>query len=644
MHKSLRGLVICLITVLVPVPASAQVPNPLKKAKEVLEDNLPSLSAFLEPEPAITTSLDDALTEIPYLDDYEPAALFPLAMLGPSGTVPGATRLIPGTFGFSAQSYCLHAGTYGPGEGDGYLYAPLVGSRAAIIRSVLQNSVDHPEIPQRDIQVLIWAILSRTKISDMSHPMQRTAATLLTPREFAALEGGALGLVPDEVMRRAMRELPPAARQVFQAEAQLRRMLTSASSSYEDLERVAVLAGNPALTADSRPVPQGRWSYHPDGYFVRFFPSGYSRTTVHVAVPGGATTEYDASGRLVAIRGWLEKRIEFEYGATDVAVDGDPDVHGYTLHAVRVTLPGRPDPELFWEHAGWTLTGLPRGRGHPATGMAGFEDLPARYRAAVGWREEWREFHGPADARTLFDVAHVQQALRILLARQDAPEDVVAAVDELLTQAWLTAFCQAAGGCPRAAPEGQGRTGGAGWRQGEGPVLDLSGTVAVPGNRGRQRLAQSHRCRDEDWSNLPQGLGRPGDPVMDGVLDGFRDSGYDIEPEQVVVSKQRAGTHTILIRLDVDGCLLPGLLCIEQAIELGEVPEGSIQGARTMIVGMIQHANGRTRVTVRTVDVETGIIHETGKGDADGTGQEAIAEAMANALAEHGLTCSRQVG
>ena len=84
--------------------------------------------------------------------------------------------------------------------------------------------------------------------------------------------------------------MPPAMARVFQAEARLRQLFARADTPYAELERVAVLLGDPEPDAGSREVPRGRWSYHPDGYFIRFFPRGYNQTLVQVHVPESTTT------------------------------------------------------------------------------------------------------------------------------------------------------------------------------------------------------------------------------------------------------------------------------------------------------------------------------------------------------------------
>ncbi|MFW6207047.1 MAG: hypothetical protein ACOC5J_03850, partial [Gemmatimonadota bacterium] len=159
------------------------------------------VEALLDSDPPITTSVSDAVTGVPFLDEYRPTTWRPLSVLPRSDD--NMFRLAPGRFAFVAQSYCLHAGTHGPTEGRGYLWAPLRGPRADVIGSILERSVDHPEIPQRDVQTLIWAVLARAQFSDMPRERQLVAATLLTPEELLDLNGGALGLVPDEAVERA---------------------------------------------------------------------------------------------------------------------------------------------------------------------------------------------------------------------------------------------------------------------------------------------------------------------------------------------------------------------------------------------------------------------------------------------------------
>jgi hypothetical protein len=208
----------------------------------------------------------------------------------------GGFVLQPGYYMLQDQSYCLKAGTHGPGGGDGYLYAPPKGPAEDAVMTIVRNSVNHPEIHQHDIQLLLWAIIARAKFEDLQPELKSVASRLLTPRQLAALNRSALDALSGNALTDALGGVPEPLRQIAQAEAQLRSMLTTPGASFAEMERVAVLSGNAPLGPGSQEVPSGRWSVHPDGYYVRYIPSGYSSTRVEIWVPQGSPAvgkEYD---------------------------------------------------------------------------------------------------------------------------------------------------------------------------------------------------------------------------------------------------------------------------------------------------------------------------------------------------------------
>lgn len=252
-------------------------------------------------EGVITTSLADAVYADPSRDNAPLPSVRPLVSLRTSAQAP--LLMQPGYYGMQVQSYCLHAGTYGPGGGEGYLYVPPLGKGRELVTAIVRNSVQHPEIEQRDIQLLLWAILARTKLQDMSAPLQRAAASLLSPEQYAAwMRGAAFDMLREKAMQALMQNASPQLLQVLQAEAQLRSMLGSAGSSYAQIEQVAVLAGMAPMGEGSQAVPSGRWSKHPEGYWVRYLPSGYSSTRLEIWVPEGSVAigrEFDPSLHIV---------------------------------------------------------------------------------------------------------------------------------------------------------------------------------------------------------------------------------------------------------------------------------------------------------------------------------------------------------
>lgn len=240
------------------------------------------LNKVLKQPQAITTNFGDVNktgSKPPsFLEGQQPQPLYLL----PKATN-GGYKLCAGFFEMTNKSYCLHAGTRGPSKGDGYMLAPVLGPKSAVVIRILKSAEKHPNVKQHDIQVLLWAIIARTRFVDMGNDIKLTASTLLTTQELLMLEGGALGVLPASLMDKAKGQLPPAVQSVFEAENNIRRLAASGNSSYEEMEKYAVLAG---IAPQPDPeVPSGIWSLHPDGYYVRYFPSSYSVTRVQVYVP-----------------------------------------------------------------------------------------------------------------------------------------------------------------------------------------------------------------------------------------------------------------------------------------------------------------------------------------------------------------------
>ena len=260
-----------------------------------LKKKTPGVGSLLEGKPPITTSLEDAKWADASKDSFTPReAARSLRTL--QRTPNGGFVLQPGFYSLQTQSYCLKAGTHGPGGGDGYLYAPPKGPAEDAVMTVVRNSVNRPEIPQQRIQQLLWAIIARAKFEDLQGEIKATASQLLTPRQLASLNRNALDVLSNSHLQSALGGVPGPVRQVLEAESSLRRMLTTPGASFAEMERVAVLSGAAPLGEGSRAVPSGRWSLHPDGYHVRYLPSGYSSTRVEIWVPQGSPAvgkEYD---------------------------------------------------------------------------------------------------------------------------------------------------------------------------------------------------------------------------------------------------------------------------------------------------------------------------------------------------------------
>jgi hypothetical protein len=261
-------------------PAQAQFGGLGKLAKKA-GIGVPSLQ-----KAPITTSLPDAKWGDPAQDGFVPRE--PKRSLASLQRTPtGGFVLQPGYYSFHDQSYCLQAGTHGPGGGDGYLFGPTKGPAQDAVMTIVRNSVAHPEIDQHQIQTLLWAIIARARFEDLSTEHKAVAAQLLSPRQLASLNRNAL----DMLSRGPIADnLPREVRDILQAEADMRRLLATPGTSFAELERVAMLTGAAGIGPGSQGVPSGRWSRHPDGYMIRYLPSGYTNTVVEIWVPQDSAT------------------------------------------------------------------------------------------------------------------------------------------------------------------------------------------------------------------------------------------------------------------------------------------------------------------------------------------------------------------
>jgi hypothetical protein len=648
------GLFLALLAcfILLSIPGQGQFPKlpKIPKIPGAEKVKIPGLDRLFNEDPPVTTALTDAVTEVPFLDDYAPRSGAPL--IETPRTASGAFTLFPGNFEFEAQSYCLHAGTYAPSKGDGYLFAPLKGPKAFIIKNLLTRSFLNPALPQPNVQVLIWAILARTKINDMPPEMQNTAQILLSADEIKDLNGGALGVIPDSVKERAFGKLPDDARRVYEAENRLRGMLTVANTPYDQLERVAVLNGTSPFGPGSREIPRGRWSYNPGGYFVRYLPTGYPHTHEDVYVPNRFSLERDAQSRITRLSDAAGSRLQIAYDDSVPAgtIEGDSGVRAYAFRSVRY-YEGRgalKEAELRkeWGAGGWTLVGLPSLTGKVNPSSAIFTGLGERYSAARSHRQEFQTqaehaagkgpVPGEAGMRDVMDVANLRVALK---ASMGSADDADADAYEYVTNAWQSTFAAAVKppvamvsdllGAPVAWPEAVAPPT-------SGFVYDPAGTVAVPGDTSRQRLAQSARCKLEgaaaqDNSDLRAALA--GALRKHGAPSATPDDLWVVEEEGSGGNLYRWG-----FRLGRGNRLLGSIPCLRQQEAAGTLPAGGVEGSLHMVVGMIQHAGDATRVTARVVDVETAVVLDAGKGTVTGTDPNAVGQGADQALGNMGLT------
>lgn len=284
LFTSLLSLLLCCYT---PV-LIAQTINPFDVLKG-LSGGSNKLTNWLRNEP-ITTSVKDVKTYVDLPDEFGNDRK-PYGLHRQPRTETGGYWLEPGFYEMRTQSFCIKAGTHAPSNGDGYLYAPLAGRQSDVFEHILKTWQYKPGIQQHEVQVLLWALIAKADFNQMNAAIQRTAVQLLTPAQLARISRASL--MKGALQLANFRDMPQEIRFVLEAEAKLRQAFSSATASYQDMERMAMLAG--AAFVDNPQIRRGHWSKHPEGYYVRYMPNGYSQTVVQVYVPETVSrVEFDA--------------------------------------------------------------------------------------------------------------------------------------------------------------------------------------------------------------------------------------------------------------------------------------------------------------------------------------------------------------
>lgn len=289
------------------------------------------IEKLLKQPEAISTSFEDVNRNGEMMPDFKATEKFqPLYLLPKNPS--GGYILCEGYYEMTNKSYCLKAGTFAPSKGDGYMFAPVIGPKEEIVVAILRSAEKHSDVSQHDIQILLWTIIARTKFADYAGTVKLTALKLLTTKQLTQLEGGALGILPFDVVAKAKDQLPSGIKAVFEAENNIRKLVASGNYTYADMEKYAIIAGMAPPRTD---VPGGIWTKHTDGYYVRYFPSGYSTTKVQIYVPKELVTNgnkliYDATDDIAC---------PANTGSQRLAQTNEPLNANYSLKLVTVCNP-----------------------------------------------------------------------------------------------------------------------------------------------------------------------------------------------------------------------------------------------------------------------------------------------------------------
>jgi hypothetical protein len=103
-----------------------------------------------------------------------------------------------------------------------------------------------------------------------------------------------------------------------------------------------------------------------------------------------------------------------------------------------------------------------------------------------------------------------------------------------------------------------------------------------------------------------------------------------------IASNDAGALARVTVRLDAFGRPLPSQQCIDEGIANGSVPPGSQYGAQKLLLGALQQTGGKSRITVRIVDVATGNVESSALANANGTSDAAIRQAATAAIQKLG--------
>jgi len=273
-----------------------------EKAENVINQESDILKKF-DKESPISTTFDDAIYEVEISNFFEPDERDYRPLYLQPKTKQNGYRLKSGFYSMNAKSFCLRGYTYGPSKGDGHLYAPLLGKKAELVSSIIKHYGAKPHIPQNNVQVLLWAIIAGADMDKLGTNYSRTLNKLFTFDELLAFQGkDLLQSYADKNIskfkQQTLNKLSPELKNLLNAEEKIRDMVYQ-NKTFQEIEKVAILAGVAPKEDMIREVTKGRWSFHPNGFFIRFFPNGYPQTRVDIYVPHEGEVIFDMEGKAI---------------------------------------------------------------------------------------------------------------------------------------------------------------------------------------------------------------------------------------------------------------------------------------------------------------------------------------------------------
>jgi hypothetical protein len=296
--KCSRAAICLVVSVCAASLAGAQCQNKTGFAKRACEvaSHIPQASSGANPsaqnakEAPLTTEFTDTLCLDTLPASIEPKAFKPLTSL--ERTDDGSFVLKTGIFEAYVQSYSLDPGEHTPNRVAGFYPAPIKGERAKVIGDVLKQIELHPDVPQSDVQQLLWAIVAGTYLEKMPPAVQQTAAKILTREMLGQVQGSVAASNADKsLLNMINRRL---------AGAQTKQSRSGQDSGSADTQSGKGGTGSQSQSAlGEGPVVRGTWAQMSGGFYVRYLPEGYAKTRVQVIVSDAAVAKADSANPLL---------------------------------------------------------------------------------------------------------------------------------------------------------------------------------------------------------------------------------------------------------------------------------------------------------------------------------------------------------
>jgi hypothetical protein len=187
--------------------------------------------------------------------------------------------LKPGlSYDLDFESYCVHAGTERPLDGDGAYLGPVEGSPKDWLPTILDRH-SSLGISQKQTQTLVWGLLSGNKFDQLTIENQATLLKIFPDAPIRFGNSRVEGLIKNQARNLLLGSLSTQVLNSVEQLTELKEKFSRYQHSFEQLE--AAFAPKNSRTTVVEPT----WLETPEGYFIKLTTKGYSKVNVKIYAP-----------------------------------------------------------------------------------------------------------------------------------------------------------------------------------------------------------------------------------------------------------------------------------------------------------------------------------------------------------------------